>query len=593
MNLFKINFRSSFRNSLFLYYSAIFLIFTTSILIYLYEREKSYRIDTLNDELNKITQLTDNFVNANSIYSNGKYVLLDSLVRLLPQPNIRLTIIKPDGSVLYDSSVHDWLKMENHSKRPEIRESAISGFGASIRKSGTTGQEYYYYSKNYQRYFIRAAVIYDIRVIHFLAARKTFLIFVFMAFIAIWTVMLIITNRFSESITKLKDFTLRISKNASVNYDLHFPKNEIGIIGEEILEIYNNLVQTKNDLLSEKEKLLNHLHVLNEGVAFFSREKEVILHNDHFIQYLNIISGDLTIFSAEFARINELNEIFDFVEKHSNSEILSSDLPNIEFQISKDGRYFKIQCILFTDKSFEVIVSDITKLGKNKLIKQQMTSNIAHELKTPVSSIKGYLETLIYEPDMEQKQKKYFLEKALAQTDRLADLINDIVILNKIEEGSNLYMFEKVKIRKIIKEVSENFRSSIEARKMKVVSEVGDNVVVTGNKSLILSIFQNLIENAVNYAGDNTIITIILFNEDKRFFHFSLSDNGVGIPQEHLTRVFERFYRIDSGRSRKSGGTGLGLSIVKNAIHLHKGDILVRNKPGGGTEFLFTLPKRP
>jgi two-component system OmpR family sensor kinase/two-component system phosphate regulon sensor histidine kinase PhoR len=581
--------RNKFRNDLLSFYSAIFFVVVLLIITYQFSREKEYRIATLNDEMYNITRIVNNYVNINSIYQTGDYHKIDSLSKLLPQQNLRISIIDTAGNVLFDSSVHQYEGMENHKSRPEIIESGRSDFGTAIRESGTTGQRYYYYSKLYQKYYIRAAVIYDINVANFLKANLNFLLLLLLFFIIVGIVLLLVTNKFGESVTRLKDFAINVTHDKP--FETTFPGNELGVIGSEILDIYNNLLTAKNELLNEKDKLFKHLYALNEGVAFFSPDKRISFNNDHFIQLMNMISGDLKIFSSNFFEIPEFGEIVDFVDKNSADVKQGADLPMTEYQISKDGRFFRIQCVIFNDKSFEVILSDVTKTGKNKLIKQQMTSNIAHELKTPVSSIKGYIETLMNNKDIDPKKQKYFLEKAMGQTDRLTDLINDISVLNKIEEAGATFLPEKVKIRKVVREVRENFRSAIEARSMKVETDLNESILVKGNKSLILSIFQNLIENSVNYAGDNTIINIFVYNEDKKFYHFSFSDNGIGIPQEHLNRVFERFYRVDSGRSRKSGGTGLGLAIVKNAVMLHQGEILVRNKTGGGTEFLFSLPK--
>ena len=195
-------------------------------------------------------------------------------------------------------------------------------------------------------------------------------------------------------------------------------------------------------------------------------------------------------------------------------------------------------------------------------------------------------------PNIDRKKQQYFIERAYAQAERLNLLLNDISLLNNIEDAGELFEFKPVNVKTIVTEVVENFTSRLEEKKIKHNINIADTVVVNGNDSLLSSVFQNLIENSVKYAGENITIEINNYLEDKKFHYFSYSDTGVGIPEKHLHRIFERFYRIEAGRTRETGGTGLGLSIVKNAILLHKGDISVRNKPGGGVEFLFTLAKK-
>lgn len=585
--------RFSFRRKLFFYFFSLFLLFSLVIIVFQYSREKRYRINHLNNSLNDISELTHNFIEENNIFQAKNFVIIDSLTRIFPVKDVRLTIIDNDGIVLYDNSVEDIGKMENHKSRPEVMKSLYSDYGYNVRKSSTTGLEYYYYSKYYERYYVRTAVVYDIQVIKFLKADKLFWIFIAFIFGLSWLLLNMLTRKFGESVTKLKDFASRVINDKNFEPDIRFPKDELGVISNKIVEIYQNMKKAMDEADLEKEKLFSHLFVLNEGVAFFNKNKKSSLFNNQFIQHLNSISNQLSINSDDFFKIQELKPVHDFIDEkvYSTKAIVPQELPRFEHTVSKGGKYFNIQCIIFQDSSFEIIINDITKREKNRIIKQQMTANIAHELKTPVTSVKGYLETILSNPDMDPAKQKHFLERADAQANRLTDLINDIVILNKIEEAGDHFAFEKLNLLELISEITDEYQKELKDRKMNVEVLVDPEAHIKGNRTLILSVFRNLMGNSVNYAGEGVKIVINAYHQDNKSHYFSFSDNGIGIPNEHLPRIFERFYRVDSGRSRKLGGTGLGLAIVKNAVNLHKGEISVRNKEEGGIEFLFSLPK--
>lgn len=224
-------------------------------------------------------------------------------------------------------------------------------------------------------------------------------------------------------------------------------------------------------------------------------------------------------------------------------------------------------------------------------LKRQLTQNIAHELKTPVSSIRGYLETIIDNPDMDEQTKADFMGRCYDQSGRLSNLISDITMLSKIDEASGSFTTEAIDISALLEGIRNDVELQLENKKMKFLILVAPKTIVNGNQMLLYSIFRNLTDNAIAYAGEGTTITIQCPKEDSSKYWFVFSDNGTGVPEEHLPHLFERFYRVDKGRSRKLGGTGLGLAIVKNAVLIHGGTISVKIGRAGGLEFRFSLPK--
>ena len=585
----------TFRRRIFINFFVVFSIFTLAVLGYQYDREKSYRTGQLENILDNISEVTHRYIEHKQIFESGDFKSLDTLKTLLPIENTRLTVMDMTGKVVYDSFVADVENVENHLSRPEVQKALYSGKGSAIRLSATTNQKFYYYAKNCKKYFVRTAAVYTIDIVKFLKTEQIFLVFVVSLFILMWILLHFTTRRLSEFIVKLKDFALKAGQNEDISkMDSNFQDNELGVIRKQIVQIYDNLKTTKDQLTSEKEKLYGHLQVLREGISIFSPEKNKILANSHFIQFINMISDKSTISAEHIFSIPEFSKVVEFVDQYRDKDIQTQnkELPQIEYTIEKSEKFFQIRCIIFVDKSFEVLISDVTRPEKQRLLKQQLTSNIAHELKTPLSSIKGYLETILNNPNIPADKQTYFLEKAFAQSERLTDLLNDISLLNNIEDAGGLFEFKSLMLKPVIRDVVENLKSRLTERNMDCVVDVDSEVVVNGNESLLFSVFQNLIENSINYAGNGTRIAIRKYLEDDKFYYFQFTDSGSGISEEHLPRIFERFYRVDYGRSRETGGTGLGLSIVKNAVLLHKGEISVKNRPEGGLEFLFSLAKK-
>ena len=324
----------------------------------------------------------------------------------------------------------------------------------------------------------------------------------------------------------------------------------------------------------------------------FTAEGKEILSNILFIQFLNVIS-DNQIRQAEDAQdIRELEPIKAFLNKNIPNMNRKRKVLRESVTIDKNGKIFLIECILFLDNSYEISINDISRQEEESRMKRQLTQNVAHELKTPVSSIQGYLETIISNPELTPDKRQFFLERCYSQSTRLTGLLRDISVLNRLDEASEMFDLSDINIPKLIVEIQKECSKEMDEKQ--ITSEVilpGDPTI-HGNYSLLYSIFRNLYDNAIAYAGEGSQITVNCYKEDPKFYYFSFADNGVGISEEHINRIFERFYRVDKGRSRKVGGTGLGLSIVKNGVNFHKGQISAKSSPGKGVTFFFTLKKK-
>ena len=532
-----------------LFYTIIilFLLFAGCFVLYQHSREQSFRVDLLQSQLQDFNQEVYYILQDDSITVPNKQqtAMLNRLVTRQNKSGLRLTLIDTKGKVVYDSFNGDLRIFENHLNRIEVRQALGLGSGFDVRRMSKTFGTPYFYSATYTPplpVVVRSALPYNTELVHSLRTDRQYLWFAVLI-----TVILVI--------------------------------------------IFVFVIHKLRSSISQKENLLTHLRISREGLAVFDANRQLIMSNTLFNQYGNIISDNLLSKDEEILNVKEFSPLLTFLEQYTNRSFIGSE-PSTSVTIDKEGRVLLITCVIFFDHSFEVSINDITQMEEQTRLKHQLTQNIAHELKTPVSSIRGYIETMIERGDnLDNEKRKHFMERCYAQSDRLSHLLQDISTLNMMDNKQSAANPEPVNISILVGEILKDVALALDSHHMAVNNSLPDNLIVSGDRSLIYSIFRNLTDNAIAYAGEGKEISIRMFRTDDEFYYFSFADNGVGVADQHLSRIFERFYRVDKGRSRKLGGTGLGLAIVKNAVIMHGGTISAKRNVGGGLEFIFTLKK--
>ncbi|MDR1330664.1 MAG: two-component sensor histidine kinase [Tannerella sp.] len=567
--------KTSYRQRLFLSFVLIFTLFTAGIILFEQSREREHKTAALEEKLDAFTGVIHGLLARHA----DRQEALDSLAPLFPE-NLRLTLISRQGLVVYDNAVPETERMENHARRPEITLAREKGRGRDIRISSSNEKEYLYYARQFDNYYIRVAMPYDIQVRHFLKPDNLFLYYIIALFAVMLALINLVSGQFGKSVRQLRDFA-----NLNGDSDARFRDDELGEIGTKIAANYRKLKESEKTIALEREKLLQHVHSSEEGLCFFSPGNAVEFYNGLFIQYLNTITDASDSNPAGVLTDPSFRPVAAFLSGRKAHENY------FETQISRHGKTFAARVNVFDDRSFEIIINDVTRHEKTQRLKREMTGNITHELRTPVTGIRGCLETVLEHP-LSAEKKDYFIRSAYEQTLALSELISDMSLITKMEEAPYAFKPEDVALADLLDNLKKELEIPLTEKNVTMEWNIAGDATARGNRNLIYAIFRNLTDNAIRYAGNNVRIFINKYNEDGDFYYLSYSDTGVGIPDEqHLNRIFERFYRVSEGRTRDTGGSGLGLSIVKNAVAFHKGSIVAKNRTGGGLEFLFKLPK--
>ena len=575
-------------------------IFTSALARYFYKYEAQSNIRNIASLL--VYQLEND-------YNNNRLIDYDSLCKTYAKTinerndginkynlsSVRITIIGYDGAVLgeSDTNVKD---MANHLDRKEVQEALSGNEGTAQRTSNTLGYTYIYVTIPVKDMGIIVRVSIPLNKLN--SINIAFLCYTIIGLLVglLFTMLLAVklSHIITDPIYKLISISKEISRgNYKKRVDIN-SNDEIGQLAATFNEMADKLDSTLSDVMNKNIRVDTVINSMSSGIIAVDNKGKIILINTIACNIFGVHHGPGIIGKniGDITRNIKINSYMN--ETISNNVQLMEEL-----SLSTSSNSEKIYRIYTSPiKSVEpgnlnsggiIALNDITALKKLEQMRTEFVSNVSHELKTPLTSIRGFVETLKSGAIEDTEIAAHFLDIIDIEAERLYILINDILQLSEIEAMRKDENVSQHYLKDILSEVMLILENAASKKNIKLEVNCNPNIEILANKDRIKQMLINLIDNAIKYNFENGTVFI---NAEKLSgkLVISIKDTGIGIPEAHHSRIFERFHRVDKGRSRNMGGTGLGLSIVKHIVNLYSGDIRVISEPGKGSEFIIQLP---
>ena len=513
---------------------------------------------------------------------------------LTTENQIRITIVAHDGTVLADSD-RTWtevLAMDNHAERLEIAAAREHGAGTSKRRSATTGQIYVYAAEMTADRRGAPTIIRLAQPVEGLDALRRELALVMgtaatVALAAMVAWLWWLQRLISRATPELLEFAEHL-ESGDFSYRMEIsPQTELGRLGQFLNQVAAQAQNQIEDLTIQRQHLLTVVSSMREGVLVTDAEGFVRLANPAFRQLFDIddeVDGRTPL---ELTRQEQLEDLI--------VRTLTTGEPQIA-EVQVHGPPNRTVALAGTHLGGGVgtivVARDVTELVLSGRMRRDLVANVSHELKTPLTAIRGYAETLRYGEVDDEETGRRFVDRILQQCARLQALLEDLLTLSRLESLEDQSERTPVRLDTLLEECLDSIAPQVAEKEIELEVEAQPMLTFDGDRDALERLVINLLDNAVKYNRKGGRVDAHLLQEKGQIV-FSVSDTGIGIPASSLTRVFERFYRVDKGRSRDEGGTGLGLAIVKHVAQLHGGHVEVQSQLGGGSTFRVHLPAHP